>query len=438
MTAAAFSAAIPGLSASIYVDSAASGGDGRSWSGAYRRFSDINWSSVQPGDVIYISGGSSSKVYNETLYVGASGTSAAPVVITRGKDPGHNGRVIIDGRGSLSHGVFLQGKSYVHIRGLEIDRCHGGGAVKVRYARGVVVDGMTIEVHGHGGVFVEESDNCVVRSCFITTPSYTSSQTDGIYAQRNSGNIYENNRIIISNNDPDPHCDGIQTFQETSPVIRGNYIEQDNNKTGNAQGIYSTTGYGLYRIYNNVVVAPNTKAQLIGHRNLTTSSNAEVYNNTVIGRSGNMIRVSGNNPAIMNNVVIKLHDSFAIVLEDRVFDYSRIDNNLIFIPGNRDPIYYYPETTSLSWNEWRSRGAEAHGIYQQDPLLDGNQVPRASSPCIDAGVDLGSLFNVDMKGNPRQPGSWDIGAIEAGGSGGSGPGSGTRPAPPGNLQLKVE
>src|SRR5689334_738306 len=79
-----------------YVDNAASGsGHGTSWSDAWTSFSAINWSAIRPGDTIYVSGGASSQTYNETLTVGASGSASADVTITKGTDPGHNGKVVI-------------------------------------------------------------------------------------------------------------------------------------------------------------------------------------------------------------------------------------------------------------------------------------------------------------------------------------------------------
>ena len=39
----------------------------------------LSWSSIQPGDIVYISGGSDSTQYNEQLTVGKSGTAGNPI-----------------------------------------------------------------------------------------------------------------------------------------------------------------------------------------------------------------------------------------------------------------------------------------------------------------------------------------------------------------------
>jgi hypothetical protein len=87
-----------------YVDNAvASSGNGQSWATAWNSFSNIQWSSVKPGDGVFISGGSTSKTYTATsnglLTISASGTASAPIFIRPGQDAGHNGVVILDGNG---------------------------------------------------------------------------------------------------------------------------------------------------------------------------------------------------------------------------------------------------------------------------------------------------------------------------------------------------
>jgi len=65
------SGGVGGLQAAVwYVDKAATGANnGRSWTDAWTNFSSVVWGSagVKAGDTLYISGGSSSKVYPENL-----------------------------------------------------------------------------------------------------------------------------------------------------------------------------------------------------------------------------------------------------------------------------------------------------------------------------------------------------------------------------------
>ncbi len=74
-----------------YVSTSTSGnGSGDSWANK-RILSSFNWAQVQPGDVVYIDGGSSGLTYTTNLIPNKSGTASQPITITRGVDAGHNG-----------------------------------------------------------------------------------------------------------------------------------------------------------------------------------------------------------------------------------------------------------------------------------------------------------------------------------------------------------
>jgi hypothetical protein len=147
-----------------YVDKNANGNNnGTSWSNAWGSFSDIEWNQIQPGDILFISGGSDSTVYNEQLTVGKSGTSANLITIRAGLDAGHNGRVIFDGGGSLISGINITYHDYIRIEKLEF-RDHIGAGVGVRgdtrvgngVANVIYFDSLTISGDGGGrGVAVD-------------------------------------------------------------------------------------------------------------------------------------------------------------------------------------------------------------------------------------------------------------------------------------------
>ncbi len=118
--------AIPGFASSWYVDKTATGDNsGSSWSNAWRSFTDIQWDQLQPGDVIFISGGQNSKTYFETLVVPVLGTKDNPITIRVGQDTGHNGQVIIDGEQVRQNNIsFTSGAGHVIIDGNAGDQIH--------------------------------------------------------------------------------------------------------------------------------------------------------------------------------------------------------------------------------------------------------------------------------------------------------------------------
>ena len=108
--------------ANWYVDNAATGSNrGKSWANAWRSFAAIQWATINPGDTLYISGGSISKKYTSTLTIGKSGTKGLPITIRPGQDAGHNGEVIFDfdslGDAGTGAGIDASNRSYIVIDG---------------------------------------------------------------------------------------------------------------------------------------------------------------------------------------------------------------------------------------------------------------------------------------------------------------------------------
>ncbi|MGZ3742489.1 MAG: hypothetical protein ACXWRE_00315 [Pseudobdellovibrionaceae bacterium] len=104
-----FFSATTARGANWYVDNAvANSGNGQSWTSAFKDFSNITWSSINPGDTLYISGGTTSQTYTSALNIGASGTASNVISIRVGQETGHNGTVILDGGGiSIAYASYF-------------------------------------------------------------------------------------------------------------------------------------------------------------------------------------------------------------------------------------------------------------------------------------------------------------------------------------------
>ena len=416
------SLATPGVvsAGSYYVDGGiAQGGDGRSWASAWPSFGAIEWSQLGPGDTLYISGGQSSRTYHESLVVGAEGTANAPLTITKGTTAGHAGRVILDGQFALPSGVQIEDADYITVRGLQVQHFVGNGQIRVRYSRGVVVEDNVLVVTGHGGVYLWTNEQVTVRHNRITTPQNSDAQTDGIYSQHNTGNEYAFNDIVISNQDPGGHNDGIQLHRDTDTTLHANYIEQANEKELNAQGIFATDCYGTIRAYNNIIYGPATKNAILTLW-LRDGGDAklEAYHNTLIGGGWGVLYI-GNSPQseAKNNILVSdKSDTFVLRLSGAVPPGPNIDYNL----------YYAPQTgvagliegqTNFTWGEWQARGYEGHGVYADPALVAVSQrdfTPQAPSPVVDAGTALSAPYLVDWLGTVRPQGAApDLGAVEA-------------------------
>ncbi|MBN2102512.1 hypothetical protein JW835_00560 [bacterium] len=137
-----------------YVDNAAIGlNNGSSWDNAWPGFAYIQWNTVQPGDILYISGGTTEKTYYERLSIVASGTEENPIIIKVGHEPGHAGNVIITNDGPLG-GISIIYRDYITIDGnrngerkLIVQNCTVPG-IKVYGAYGIKLS--HLEIHHNG------------------------------------------------------------------------------------------------------------------------------------------------------------------------------------------------------------------------------------------------------------------------------------------------
>jgi hypothetical protein len=248
-----------------YVDKNASGkNNGTSWEDAWESFSDIDWGSIQPGDIIYVSGGKDSTIYYEQLTIRNSGTAAKPITIIAGKyspsPTGHSGRVIIDGGAQArAQSIYIQNVNYITVKGFE---CRGGtkGVHIEDYVNVVVLDSLTIyDWYDLAGVFTNGAvpysvDSVTIRNCNIISFDYIEGQTDGIYSQYSANTVIHNNYIRIKNQQPTAHVDCIQAHRSNGFVIYNNILISDSVNSPEGGGmplILGSEGNSPVIIYNN-------------------------------------------------------------------------------------------------------------------------------------------------------------------------------------------
>jgi hypothetical protein len=291
-------------------------------------------------------------------------------------------RPVIDGQNSRATGISIRG-NYITVGNLRVTN-HTGHDIDVDRSSFVVLDNLEIYITGRA-LHIQESNNITVKNSTITTPTNIARQTDGIYSQRNRNNIYENNQIVIYNQDPNGHDDAIQLYQDESAIVRNNYLAQVNSKSGNAQGLYATTMYGISRFYNNVVNLGNAQSNALSFRKLDGTGTVEIVGNTVYGqRPYHGIWVTETDNPIVKNNLVRLLTGPALTLSG---SGSGVSNNIT----NVDPKFV--------------------SVANLDFHL------QSSSPAINTGASLGSPYNTDKDGKSRPQGSaWDIGAYEYGGS----------------------
>jgi parallel beta-helix repeat protein len=437
-------------SKAYYVSSAGNNIDGNSWATAWKGLAQINWSIVQPGDTIYISGGTASATYPGGIQISKSGTASGYITIDTGANSpspaGHNGTVIIEGGDYCIRGTG----SYLKIRNLLCQHATSSG-LRIEGTGSVLENNTIRETYGQG-IHVTYCTSCIVRGNRITTfpndgPSENRPyQTDGIVAYDTTNTLIEGNWIKLTNQYESAHIDGIQASTNLGKTnknitIRYNYVENTKADTRNAQGIYLTQMQGDVKIIANVVLVP-IGGQAVASI-LPNDSPVSVYviGNTFKNGGYWVLHVEDDDPIIKNNIVWQTGGSDAYVkngtlirLDNRLdsSNPSHIDNNLLYAPyGSTSTYAFYLGSSAASWSSWQAKGFDSHGIYGQNPNLDSCFRPTGTSPSIGKGAILADEYDQGLSlslcgpngpaaflpvllSNRNQYGgsSWDIGVYE--------------------------
>jgi parallel beta-helix repeat protein len=383
--------------------------NGTSVSSPWKTISRVNSFTFSPGDIILFKKGG---IWSGTITINQDGTSSQPIIFS---SYGIGELPVIDNNLSRSHGILISSRKHIIVENFSI-RNTTHGAIRVEKSDSVIVMNNDLFVTGRGGVFIEESENCLVAGNNITTPSdYYNEQTDGIYAQRNSNNTYDGNHIVISNMHIKQHCDAMQFYLESDATIKNNYFEQNNTKTGNAQGIYSSMNSGTFRIFNNVGYGMHTTSGLINFYNYGTKGKVEIIGNTMYGGKGGLIQSDAANIILKNNIIQSTGKNPLIVFEKEIINSSETGYNL-YKNSNSGSLIIIQKNKGYTLSDWKLSGYDRNSS-ETDPMFENissaDFTLEPGSPAINKGVNLEAPYNVDMIGTLRPfDGRSDIGAYE--------------------------
>jgi len=318
-----------GAGGSWFVDNSINTGsnNGTSWANAWRSFAVINWSSVQPGDTIYVSGGPTSQTYTETWSVGKSGISGSPISISVGQDPGHNGTVIFDynsdGDNSSRTAITVNrnyitftgnagGQNHMQLNNLRnvIDRLSAIG-ISGDSTTGITIDHMT---------FINDNNPIHITSLAglsIHDSSFQQVRGDAAIEAGGGSLTWDSNRIF--NNYIETMVNGA-----VPPGGSGSYNGPDAIQSGDGYSIYNNK----FKVITTTVYTSNQHSDSI---QAAGGNNVKVYNNEFINVGDSNIDLSvwwAN--AVINNFWV-YNNIFRIETQiDPYPDYIRVYAN----PGN--------------------------------------------------------------------------------------------------------
>lgn len=433
-----------------YVNPNAVGGvyDGLSWTTGWRTFSAINWGALSGGGYLYLSGGTDSVVYSQTLDVGASGGWNNYFYIMPGKyspsPSGHSGRAIFDLGDVNNYGINVDSRSWVYIKGFEI-RETGNDAMRFYLtARHCVADSLTI-YNVNGSSIVAIGAGCGGAQGY-NMDNWDS--TDVVY------DIEVKNCYILSHEDQWPsvsdlthwgcvrdikiHDNIIWNRNVQSAAPPGQHVHMDDIQCYNAQG---------FTIYNNVLVIDSA---VYGHNmiiDVQSRNGAEysgvdeciVYNNMVY-HGGHL--ASGGNPSTQHYYnrwygstsdmapTYVFHNTFfwangsgpnfelqrkLIAKNNIMYDYGTLGGNPSVYGGEQtgfwsaywaegDPEYQYyipidSCTGNLFWKEWTANNEPtfAGEIYTGDGNTGSANWTTWQSTYNGTGIKADPLFTTDFR-----------------------------------------
>ena len=438
-----------------YVDNAVSvNGNGQSWSNAWKNLSSINWSVLQPGDTVYISGGSTEKVYDEQLNIMKSGSPNNRIKITKGVDEGHNGKVVIKQ-------IRIWNQKHLEVSNLYVinDNASMVGVYVVgRVAGGVkdvIIKNNYINV-ASGGIhisgynpyyYTDQVDDVHIINNTLIIDVVNNAQTDGLYTHYVQNLYIEDNYFNIYNNNT-RHNDLIQTANHvTNITIARNILIHRSRRSaivGNADNGLMMTGLdGVVNIHNNVIARPYDDGRLGIAVYVAGGYNSCGINATMPNGSLYCLMFT---PLIYfyNNIVITDSSGNAVTIvatnrgvSERVDPNSKIKNNIFFCercnstvsisflinPENiNHNIYDVGSEWILNYNggktleQLRVLGVEMNGSWTNVTFINKELFDyrlASNSRGIDEGVDLGINYNKALNNVSRPQGAaWDIGAFE--------------------------
>jgi hypothetical protein len=350
-----------------YVDNAATGSsNGTSWATAWKSFSAVVWGSsgVKAGDTLFISGGSSSKVYTETWSVGASGTAASPIHIAiDAANSSHNGQVIFDYNSSGDQGTLT---------GISCPR---------NYIT------FTGNVNGAANLVFNNLRNIMARTACVAIDA--SSTTGVVIDHISSTNCNNPIRLYSATGFTVSNCSLLQVRGDAAISAAGSSGSWDANL------VYNNVIGLLY----NTTAPPGASTSYVGPDGIQCSSGLSIYGNTIkitkttvytSDQHPDLVQCTGNNVKVYANEFVNIGDSG--------FDYDCfsnptphdiwIYNNLYRITDSIDP---YPEYFRMY--------ASANSISSI------TNVKILNNTCVDNNFQYRTMWFANFNGNPTGSGN---------------------------------
>jgi hypothetical protein len=395
--------------ATFYVRSGAGGSNnGSDWSNAWSSMGSINYAALNPGDTVYIAGGT----YG-ALNVAKSGVSGKPLTFKRatagehgtatGWSSAYDSRVIIDG-GNSRAALGIGESTYSAQHYITLD-----GATKY---------GIWLRNAYYGVRAAYGSNGLTLRNLEIGDPGSYKMDEDGI--QGKGDNLLVEYSYIHDNDSTATHGDGIQWFGGNKVVLRYNIWKNNGQQIYLGEGAWDSVVNDA-EIYYNVIYNRGGSHYngIVLYGNATqTGRYVNVYNNTFD------LEATSNDG--YNSLFYPLRGNATVNFKNNAVIYSNAGQ----VPNTAHNNNAYDNSgTYIAYNIPTENARVTAADLGFVNVGSADYHPVSGSPLIGKGVGLGLTKDFDGKALPSTP---TIGAFE-GGSGGT---STTTLQAPTNLTVK--
>lgn len=377
----------------------------------------VNWSIIQPGDVIQLSAGN----YSGGFLVKKSGTAAAPITI---KGPA-NGTARFTSTWDIgtSNYVTIDG-GHAEPYGISVDMGSGSGG-----------SGMTWGSSGN-------VTNLTVKNMELIGCSRTSGVTWGSYGMNFAPGDYDRKNLLVSHCRLFQWCETFRINQWKDCVIEFSELRKmQTDNVDHADVVYNYPSDNVTFRYNSIWESPvdGIFFEYGGARNW------KFYGNWYWASQNHLIffKAPGTyGPLfIYNNVFYcpKSGNSYAYISKSSstIASGSQIRNNVFynvtndFGSGVSDYNGYAPATTNgYGWPKSEPHSFEFSGTVFTDAAGGNFRLTSAGKAAFGGkGYALAAPYDKDADGNRFDPSAWDVGAFVASGGSGPSPSPTSTPAP---------
>jgi hypothetical protein len=368
---------------------------------------------LQPGDTLYIRGGTYAEFLNNVVPSGTSWASPVTIAACQGET------VTIEASGSGGNGMIkCAGRQYIIFQNLILDGANltgsasaivyltGSGSVGSNHIRFIGCTSQGISGSNVQNFFIQDTGTAQSNYNEFIKCKAGGNNTNGL---NHAWYIQGNCNLLDSCDAYDTGGEAIQIYKSAGVngtdgggnIIRNCKIHDSGKAKAGACGLVVGVGDGNL-VYNNLICNNPTSIQVD-----YGASNSKIYNN--ICYNSTYAKDFGIRIGYMGGA-----------------SNTTVENNIVWATAGSDAIANYGTGTVCSYNlgdktmqnEGRGTGSFSHNLVgsSYNPLfvdpLAANFHLQAGSPAIDAGTMI-ALVAMDFDGIPRPQGAaYDIGAYE--------------------------